>query len=129
MSLVALVAWDAPLDWDGGERLAVRAPLDGEVFEVAIPDGAREAFVQLANAGEESGSYDALALTFLDAMPSAPPAVLEPAGGCAIARRGSPTSSDELVCLLGAVGVALAGRRRARARVTTAAPASRRAVG
>ena len=115
MSLVALVAWDAPLDWDSAEPQGVRAPLDGEVFEVAIPDGAREAFVQLANAGEESGSYDALSLTFLDAMPSPASAVIEDSGGCALARRAPASSLHELAWLLGAVGVALVRRRRARA--------------
>gem|GEM_PF-2260987 len=115
MALVALVAWDAPLDWESAEPHGVRAPLDGEVFEVAIPDGAGEAFVQLANAGEETGSYDALSLTFLHATASAPPEVLEASGGCAIARRAPWSSSDELAWFLGAVGAALVRSRRARA--------------
>lgn len=100
MALVAIVSWDEPL----GAISRIEAPIDGSVFEVPVPGGAREAYVQIGNAGEADGAFDALMLTLLtDAPPNA--IAYEIGGGCALARpRGSTAGA------LGLAPIALLAR-------------------
>lgn len=125
-----LVAFDAPIRWHGA---AHDAPFDQQAkvdandagqyrASIPVPDGARLAYVQIANSGDRSGIYDGIRLT-VEAPPldPSPRTVLvdEPedgvapasASGCSIG--ASPRSLPALAFV---VPLALAATRRRRTR-------------
>ena len=127
---VVLVKFDQSLTWTTTGKLAhdadrtVDATGDGAkgtqayTADFDVPQGVKSIYVQIANKGQNGGTYDAVDLT-IDARPDAPPVnptppVATDSGcSCETAGHGGSGGSAALVAL---VGVAALASRRRRAR-------------
>jgi hypothetical protein len=112
---VLLLSWHGPITWAAGEPDALVLPLDDTgVFEVAVPAGATEAHLQVANEGDDDGIFTLIAVSLPateEPVPEAPAVPLDedivPADdGCAAQR--APHAAVWALC------AAVAARRRRR---------------
>lgn len=90
-ALVALASWDSPVTWNAGHPAAEQRPFDA-AFAFDVPAGARIAYLQIANAGDEDGGFDGLTISFASRATEAQPPSSS-TGGCAITAHDVAPSS------------------------------------
>jgi hypothetical protein len=128
---LVLVKLGSPITWDPKSKsghdadMTAKAEGDGEAsatFEIAEDSTADSIYVQIANAGDSSGAYDAITFSFTsrdgsnpeeEAPPGSAPAVTTNStdDGCAAA--GRPTTAGSAGALSIVVAIAALLRRRA----------------
>jgi len=126
---VVFVKFGAPLTWTTKGSITSDADLTlelgekGKSGEFEVPADAKEVYVQVGNAGDQDGSFNAFSFTFDGVPPVAPPpagpSTPAPAGGSESSESGCsvPASSGSSVPLgaaglLGMVAAAFVARRR-----------------
>lgn len=126
---VAFVKFDAPITWKTSGSIVSDADLTLELgekvstAEIEIPAGAKEVYVQIGNAGDQDGSYDAFAFAFdVPAPAPAPapaptptaPAAESSESGCSVPQVGLGSGPLGVAGLASALAIALVARRRRR---------------
>lgn len=112
---VVVVSWDAELRWEGERsNAAAEAPANGDPLaraELAVPPGARVAYLQIANRGQSDGAYDYVTARMTSEAPSGnEPPLYASGSGCATSR---PRGGGVWAAVLASALALIARRSRA----------------